>query len=174
MRGSVHWPRRLCSRRLAGGRKVGRGLPRWIKVCGSHLFTSGRRSGWWLGLGRLWWWIWPLPLRHTKAAELIDLSIRSVAFIGPILNEILRWHARPHVDDVSASAWFVRNFGAIWVRRVSAAAKRAYTPENGRARRAERLVPARDLRTCRDVCITIPGPTDSYTAALRLGSPSKK
>jgi hypothetical protein len=53
-----------------------------------------------------------------------------VAFIGPILNEILRWHARPHVDDVSASAWFVRNFGAIWVRRVSAAAKRAYTPEN--------------------------------------------
>ena len=102
MRGSVHWPRRLCSRRLAGGRKVGRGLPRWIKVCGSHLFTSGRRSGWWLGLGWLWWWIWPLTLRHTKAAELIDLPIWSVAFIGPILNEVLRGHPRAYVDGARA------------------------------------------------------------------------
>jgi len=69
----------------------------------------------------------------------------------------------------------VRGSFGISVRFGCAAdAKRAYTPENGRARRAERFVPARDLRTCRDVCITIPGPTDSYTAALRLGSPSKK
>ena len=129
MRGSVHWPRRLCSRRLAGGRKVSRGWPRWIKVCGSHLFTSGRRSGWWLGLGWLWWWIWPLPLRHTKAAELIDLPIWSVAFIGPILNEVLRGHPRAYVDGARARVRVASRacVGAILVALTrAAAAKRAY------------------------------------------------